>query len=152
MFNLGYCKCEYESQDLGVCEMLTFPRPSVDLKTGKEILSFMVHWKHSKKRSFWKESKATSHHHFPPSPLRPSVGIDWQGFQFQAPQSCQHKASTASCLPHGKHRHISSLDCKHYLAVVTPLLFPKPLLLWDSSLNVLNLTREQLSQRILSLG
>lgn len=29
-----------------------------------------------------------------------NFGIDWQGFQFQTPQSCQHPFSSASCLPH----------------------------------------------------
>lgn len=53
------------------------------------------------KRSFWKENKATSHHHFPAINPQAKCGIDWQGFQFQTPQSCQHRASTASCLPHG---------------------------------------------------
>lgn len=70
MFNLGYCKFE-------------LPRPSVDLKTGGEIPSLLVHWKHSRKRSFWKESKATSHHHFPPCPSGQVWGLTDKVFSFR---------------------------------------------------------------------
>lgn len=80
--------------------MLKVPRPWNALKTGTEIDSLLVHRTHSRKRSFWGENKATSSHHFPPLSLR-LCGIDWQGFQFQTPQSCQHQTSYASCLPHG---------------------------------------------------
>lgn len=146
------CMCEAQNL-LGSWEMLKVPWPRHDLITGTEIPSLLVHQTHSGERSFWKENKATSHHHFSNQPS----GQVWDWLtRFSISDSSKLSTSGLNCQllttwPVRKHRHISDSDHKHYLAVLTPFMLPKPLLIWGSggsSRHVLNLTLKQLFQKI----
>lgn len=149
------CKCE--AQDLiGVCKMLKVPQPWRGLKTGTEIPSLLVHRTHSGKRSFWKENKATSRHHFPPPPLRPSAGLTDKVFSFRPLKAVNIRPQ----LPVAYHMVCSWAQTHFFFWPQTlpcwfdPLLLPKLLLYGaqgGSSQKVLNLTQEQSFQKILSL-
>lgn len=96
MFHLGLCERSH------VCvrskNLYDFARSASCNHRNPSILLFTE--SSQEKGTFWKENTATSLQPLPVIAPQAKRGIDWQGFQFQTPQSCQHRTSTASCLPH----------------------------------------------------
>lgn len=89
--------------------------------TCTEKPSSFVHWTHSgKKGSLWKENTTTS---LLPLPVviapQAKCGIDWQGFQFQSPQSCQRQTSQ---LP-GAHHIGPIVSADAFLLLTTDVTF-----------------------------